>query len=80
MAQKVNTLLAMQESQAPTLDQDNTLEKEMATHSSISCLGNSMDRVAWWAIVHRVAESGTAEGITSKHYSLKTKVLSQHSS
>ena len=24
-----------------------------------SCLENSMDREAWWAIVHRVAKSGT---------------------
>ena len=26
-----------------------------------SCLGNPMDRGDWWAIVHGVAESGTAE-------------------
>ena len=32
----------------------------MATHSSIlSCLENSMDRGAWWAIVHRVTKSQT---------------------
>ena len=31
----------------------------MATHSSISCLENSMDRGAWWATVHGVAESQT---------------------
>ena len=24
-----------------------------------SCLGNPMDREAWWAIVHRVAKSWT---------------------
>ena len=29
----------------------------MATHSSISCLENSMDRGAWWAIVHEVSKS-----------------------
>ena len=45
-----------------------------------SCLGNSMDRAAWWATVHGVSESGTAEGLTSKHSCLKTKVSSQHSS
>ena len=28
------------------------MEKEMATHSSNSCLENSMDREAWWAKVH----------------------------
>ena len=26
-----------------------------------SCLENPMDRVAWWATVHRVAESDAAE-------------------
>ena len=33
----------------------------MATHSSYSCLENSMDRGAWWATVHGAAESDTAE-------------------
>ena len=28
-----------------------------------SCLENGMDRGAWWAIVHRVAETDTAEAI-----------------
>ena len=32
-------------------------EKEMATHPSISCLGDSMVRGDWWAIAHGVAES-----------------------
>ena len=32
-------------------------EKEMATHPSISCLGDSMVKGAWWAIAHGVAES-----------------------
>ena len=44
-----------------SLGQENSLEKEMKTHSSISCLENSMDRGAWWAMVHRVAEWNTAE-------------------
>ena len=29
-----------------------------------SCLENSMDRGAWWATVHRVAESDVAEQLT----------------
>ena len=29
-----------------------------------SCLENSVDRGAWWATVHGVAELGTTEGLT----------------
>ena len=36
-----------------------SLDKEMATHSSISCLKNLIDRGAWWAIVHGVTKSWT---------------------
>ena len=38
----------MQETQVQSLGQEDPLEKEMVTHSSI-CLGNPMDRGAWWA-------------------------------
>ena len=34
-------------------------EKGEATHSSISCLENPMDRGAWPATVHRVTKSQT---------------------
>ena len=34
-----------------------SLEKEMATHSSILGLENLMDSRAWWAAVHGVAKS-----------------------
>ena len=46
---------AMQETQVQSLSQEDPLEKGMATHSSISFLENSMDRVAW---VHRNNCSG----------------------
>ena len=35
------------------------LEKEMAAHSSYSCLGNPTDRGAWRATVHSVTKSWT---------------------
>ena len=31
---------------------EDSLEKEMAAHSSYSCLENSMGRGAWWATVY----------------------------
>ena len=52
MAQSVKNLLqcrrlpAMQETRLQFLGQEDPLEKEMATHSSIS-MGNPMDRGAW---------------------------------
>jgi len=47
---------AMQEMWVQSLGGKDPLEKEMATHSSISCLENPMDRGAWWAIVYCVVE------------------------
>ena len=35
-----------------------SLQKEMATHSSVLKLGNPMDRGAWWVIVHGVSRVG----------------------
>ena len=55
---------AVQETWAQSLCQEDPLEKEMATHSSTSCLGNPKDRVAWQATVHEVTkESDTTEVI-----------------
>ena len=52
----VNNLPAMQETLVQFLGQEDLLEKEMATHSSILA-GDSMDRGAWWDTVHGVAKS-----------------------
>ena len=57
MAQQIKNLPAMQKTQVQSLGQEDPLEKEMVTHSSI-CLGNPMDRGAWWATVHRVTRVG----------------------
>ena len=51
----------MQRVQIQSLDREDPLEKEMATHSSTSCLEKSRDRGAWWATVHGVTESDTTE-------------------
>ena len=40
----------MKEMQFLCLVWEDPLEEEMATHSN-SCLGNSMDRGAWWVTV-----------------------------
>ena len=62
MAQQVKNLPAMQKTQeiwVLSLDWKDPLDKEMATHSSISCLKNPMDRGAWWATVPGVTKSQT---------------------
>ena len=59
VAQTVKHLPAIQETWVPSLGQEDALEKEMATHSSILGLENPMDRGAWWATVHGVTKSQT---------------------
>ena len=50
---------ATQDTQLQSLDQEDPLEKEMATHSSILAWKNPMDGGAWWATVLGVAKSRT---------------------
>ena len=62
MVQQVKNLPAMQktqEMQVQYLGKVDSLEKEMATHSSISCLKNPMDRGSWWVTVLGVTKSQT---------------------
>ena len=47
VAQLAKNLPAMQETWVRLLVKEDPLEKEMATHSSIICLENPMDRGAW---------------------------------
>ena len=55
----VKNLSAMQETQVWSLSWEDPLEEGMATHSSILAWRILMDRGAWWATVHGVAQSWT---------------------
>ena len=59
MAQMVKSLPAMQETWIWSLGQEDPLEKEMATHSSILAWKNPMDGGARQSTVHGVAKSRT---------------------
>ena len=59
VAQRIKHLPAMRETWVWSLGWEDPLEKEVATHSSILCLENPMDRGAWWATVHGEAKSWT---------------------
>ena len=47
------------ETRVQSLGREDPLEKVMATHSSILAWRNLMDRGAWWAAVHGVADNQT---------------------
>ena len=49
----------MWETQVRSLGEEDPLENEIATHSSILAWRVPMDRGAWWATVRRVAKSWT---------------------
>ena len=55
----VKSLPAMQETWVRSLGQEDPLEKEMATHSSVLAWENPMDRGALQATVHGIAKSRT---------------------
>ena len=55
VAQLVKNQLAMQETWVGSLGWEDSLKKEMVTHSTILVWGKPMDRKVWWATVHGVA-------------------------
>ena len=59
VAQLVKNLPAMQETWVSSLGWEDSLEKGMATHSSILAWRIPMNRGAWWATLHGVAKSRT---------------------
>ena len=59
VAQVVENLPAMQETQVHSLDREDPLEEEMTTHSGCFAWRIPMDRGPWWATHHRVPKSQT---------------------
>ena len=55
----VKNLMLMQGTLIQSLGWEDFLEKEMAIPFQDSCMENSMDRGAWWTIVHGITELGT---------------------
>ena len=54
----------MQETWVQFLGQEDPLEEGRHGNSMYSCLENPMDRGAWWATVHSVAESDTTKALS----------------
>ena len=67
MAQKEVLQKPPQELNEMILGGEDPLEKEMATHSSILGWRIPMDRGAWQATVHRVANSWTGLSKEAQH-------------
>ena len=61
VAQRLKHLPAMQETWVRSLGQEDPMEKEVATHSSIleNPMENPMEGGAWWATIPGVAKSWT---------------------
>ena len=55
----VKNLPAMQETQILSLGWEDSPGIGKGNPLQYSCLGNPMDRGAWWAIVHGIVESWT---------------------
>ena len=66
-AQMVKNLCAMRELWVRSLGWEDPLEEDMATHSSILAWRIPVDRGAWWAAVHGVAESRTRLSDQAQH-------------
>ena len=59
VTQMVKNPPAMQETQVQSLGWKDHLGEGNGNPLQCSCLENSMDRGAWWAIVHEIAKSWT---------------------
>ena len=75
VAQSVKNPPAMMETWVWSLGREDPLDWEMATHSSILAWRIPVDRAAWWATVHGVAEWDTMERLSTAH--ARNQLLSQ---
>ena len=58
----------MQEAWVQSLGQEEALKEGMAIHPSILAWRIPIDRRAWWATVHGVAESDTPEQLSTAQH------------
>ena len=59
VAQMIKNLPAVQETWVQSLGWEDSLQKEMTTHSRTLAWKIPLDRGAWWATVYRIAKSWT---------------------
>ena len=64
VVQTVKNLPEVQKTWVLFLSWEDPLEEGMATYSSILAWRIPMDRRAWWATVHGIAESDTTEQLS----------------
>ena len=63
----VKNLPAVQETWVQSLGWEDPPGEVNGNPLQYSCLENPLDRGAWWAIVHRLAESDTTEATEHAH-------------
>ena len=73
VTQTVKNPRAMWESWVPSLCWEDSLEKGMATHSSILAWRIRMDRGAWWVTVHAVAKGWIQQRLSTVQHILKLR-------
>jgi len=67
VTQTVKNLPAMQETWVQSLGWEDPLEKDRATHSTLLAWRIPMNRGAWQAIVHEIAELDMIQQLSTVH-------------